>query len=1178
MIFNDSSPVLTPEAPSQRDETCKSRPQDNSPSAHYNISPSAHADAGPPPGHGIISPRVHDTSSSIARRDVSRVPKAVSPSVHDTNSGRPCGDSPSDPDASSRIVSAEPSQPFAIEIFCGSAGLSAAIIKAGVSCIPIDYGLNRFTPKATPRDLDLTTFSGQRELWRLMSSPALCFVHMSPPCGTASRAREKPLPKHARDKGWPQPQPLRSEEFPMGLPNLAETLPRQVSRVAKANKLFLLCAEICQCLTRRGVPWTLENPRNSLFWWIPEVESILQLRDVGDVFFQHCMHGSERDKWTRLRCYPTHQYVSLALTCDKSHPHKPWGAYGPGQFATADEAEFPGLLCERIARIVLRLTSQNFQNFLHVAPQMVSLPDHDLRTTTSSSTTVSVSDVRTCPGAPRAPQAQRIAAGIQPRGNMHNIMPEYRTVVRLAVPENERTGAEALVGKCPSMWLGTKLPSGSRVLSVVESGVPGDRGAFLEVGVPYSASEFTQLSLKLEHPFAALAVDDDVLRSIFSTLTSPASSTRTRRDQALAHWTRRAEALQAQEAQLRASAHRDVRPAIESKRLMLFCEMLRAVNFPDPEKRVHAMASGFPLAGNIDRTGLFPELARPASSCLPDLWRDARESQRLVLATLGPTSCAELDDAVTVATREEVEAGWLRGPFTSQELAQRHGLWVPARRFGIKQGPKVRVIDDYSEMGQNGCVGSSEKVDVGGVDVVAGLVRGVLGAVDPNSRRVRVELSDGSVLDGRLHPEWSTSAASTLVGKLWDLKSAYRQLARAPAHASIAIVATWNSQLKRTELYEQLVLPFGSTASVYGFNYVARALQLLLVREFGIICTHYFDDFPCLELHCLADHTQATVDEFFKLLGWTTKAQRPFAPVFDVLGVVCDLTDASSGRCRFLNKPERIAEIASTVDHVVEKGYITRGEARSLRGRIVFARAQVFGKCGAVALRALSDIAESTKGSPALGPNAEAALSWLVRMLRSSRPREVRVRAEPPVFLFVDAACEDRDGPGLPRVTVGGVLFDAARPDLGPCYFGTEVGAEVVSQWVSHDKRQVIAQAELLPVWLAKLMWPEKFANRFNVTFIDNESARHGLIRGYSPVLESAQLINESWLSDASLGATNWFARVPTASNIADKPSRLDFKEVSSLPGSTFYEVSLPKSFGGGNVWKALAARLARCM
>ena len=201
---------------------------------------------------------------------------------------------------------------------------------------------------------------------------------------------------------------------------------------------------------------------------------------------------------------------------------------------------------------------------------------------------------------------------------------------------------------------------------------------------------------------------------------------------------------------------------------------------------------GNPLAGKLEETGAFPALHRPASSSLPELWSSAREAQQTAIRTLGPSDDHELDDAVTESTAEEVSKGWLRGPVSAADLTSRHGSWVPARRFGIRQGPGTCVIGDYSELCQNSCVESPEKVDVGGVDIIAGLIRGVLSAVDPKTRRVSFELSDGSVLGGSLHPDWSLEEASSLLGKVWDLSKAYRQLARSPSHAYISVIATFN--------------------------------------------------------------------------------------------------------------------------------------------------------------------------------------------------------------------------------------------------------------------------------------------------------------------------------------------------------------------------------------------------
>ena len=334
------------------------------------------------------------------------------------------------------IQSPEHSQraaPFAIEIFAGSAGLSAALVQVGITAIPVDHEDNHFIPKVPPKLLDLSKLSGQTELWKLLSLPNLCFVHLSPPCGTAPRARERPLPAALKAKGWPEPQPLRSEEYPMGLPNLASVSPGNVARVATANKLFVLSAEIC---TYRRIPWTFENPRRSLFWRVPEVQALLGHQDVelgpracsagrkyvGYIFFQHCMHGGARDTWTRLRCYPATIFASLAFSCNNNHVHKQWGAAGPGRFYTADETEFPPLLCSRIASIVKCHTRQSTQQ--SPAEPMISHPvqAHSPLPATTTSTVHTASDITPFSAHPDPAQpaptpssrvtAPRIAAGV----------------------------------------------------------------------------------------------------------------------------------------------------------------------------------------------------------------------------------------------------------------------------------------------------------------------------------------------------------------------------------------------------------------------------------------------------------------------------------------------------------------------------------------------------------------------------------------------------------------------------------------------------------------------------------------------------------------------------------------------------------------------------------------------
>lgn len=138
----------------------------------------------------------------------------------------------------------------------------------------------------------------------------------------------------------------------------------------------------------------------------------------------------------------------------------------------------------------------------------------------------------------------------------------------------------------------------------------------------------------------------------------------------------------------------------------------------------------------------------------------------------------------------------------------------------------------------------------------------------------------------------------------------------------------------------------------------------------------------------------------------------------------------------------------------------------------------------------------------------------------------------PPILLFTDGACETEE------ITIGGVIFDgASRPEL----FGAVMAAETIDKWKTKlGQDQVIGQAELFPLLVARLTWSKWMANRRVICFIDNDSARLGLIKAYSPVLPSLDIISRCFSWDHANNCSSWFARVASDSNIADAPSRMD--------------------------------------
>jgi hypothetical protein len=113
-------------------------------------------------------------------------------------------------------VTTTPVRTGAVEVFCGCARLTKEFNEIGMEAIGVDYLGNKDKAVSRCTLLDLTTTWGQHELRKLIREISARLVWLSAPCGSASRARE------IRRKNGPDPQPLRSDVYPDGLPNLTE--------------------------------------------------------------------------------------------------------------------------------------------------------------------------------------------------------------------------------------------------------------------------------------------------------------------------------------------------------------------------------------------------------------------------------------------------------------------------------------------------------------------------------------------------------------------------------------------------------------------------------------------------------------------------------------------------------------------------------------------------------------------------------------------------------------------------------------------------------------------------------------------------------------------------------------------------------------------------------------------
>ena len=81
-----------------------------------------------------------------------------------------------------------------------------------------------------------------------------------------------------------------------------------------------------------------------------------------------------------------------------------------------------------------------------------------------------------------------------------------------------------------------------------------------------------------------------------------------------------------------------------------------------------------------------------------------------------------------------------------------------------------------------------------------------------------------------------------LLGRSFDLKSAYRQLAVSDDSLKWARLAVYDPHESTTKVFQQYSLPFGAKASVIAFIRCARMIQFLAHRLM-IVATCYFDDY-----------------------------------------------------------------------------------------------------------------------------------------------------------------------------------------------------------------------------------------------------------------------------------------------------------------------------------------------
>lgn len=200
------------------------------------------------------------------------------------------------------------------------------------------------------------------------------------------------------------------------------------------------------------------------------------------------------------------------------------------------------------------------------------------------------------------------------------------------------------------------------------------------------------------------------------------------------------------------------------------------------------------------------------------------------------------------------------------------------------------------------------------------------------------------------------------------------------------------------------------------------------------------------------------------------KRREPSEKIFEILGAVVKLPDKGSAVVEVSKKPSRLAQIQEQVEELRSQlgASVSRSRLESLKGRLLYAAGHAYGRCTQLACQLLHKFGGEGANVKVIAELIHVTAEAL-SVLMESKPRLVRAWSErPPLLLFRNGAVEE----GQDGVTHGAIL-------VGPwkqCsfYFGDTIPAEFVTMWRRSGKKQVIVQAEVFPVLIAKDTWRER--------------------------------------------------------------------------------------------------------
>ena len=363
----------------------------------------------------------------------------------------------------------------------------------------------------------------------------------------------------------------------------------------------------------------------------------------------------------------------------------------------------------------------------------------------------------------------------------------------------------------------------------------------------------------------------------------------------------------------------------------------------------------------------------------------AKGLNKSVLAQVKSTEADEVAESTWATTLAEERLGWIwRDP--DQNLEGK----VVAKRFGLQQKNKIRVIDDCSVCGLNAACGIKERFkymqSARYAPTLLGYSLNKKVALATRLLEMTFDLKC-CVLGWFLFCVFSSCFASAWrcfdlyprvlddrqcfiarsamrkknQKKTFDLKSAYRQFCICKEDRDLARIMVFDTDKRVPTTFGLNVLPFGAVGSVAGFLRVSLALHFIGVVGLHLAWTAFYDDFTIVTSLHLKNSSELAASSLFDLLGVIFAKEgdkcMQFSESFKTLGVMVDFSKSADGRAYLGHTESRKEELQHMLSDVLAKGSIDAKLAESLRGRMQWFETFAQGRVANSAVKKLGDLA-----------------------------------------------------------------------------------------------------------------------------------------------------------------------------------------------------------------------------